>query len=98
MKDTCFPQEVSLPEALCSVTFVKYKKFAQDLHSGHIHRLRKSGVSVEGCHIFLCKSPNEYPQPPVLVENPCVQSCGQCGKLRVINRYSVPLLLPENCR
>ena len=36
---------------------------------------------------YRCKSKNEYPQVLVIVENPCGQTCGQCGKLRVINRY-----------
>ena len=66
---------------------VKSKKFAQCSHRGNIYRPRKNGKSVEGCRCVLCKSENGYPQPRSFVDNPCGQNCGQCGKLRVINRY-----------
>ena len=33
----------------------------------------------------------EYPQFTPPVENPCGKTCGECGKLRVFNRYSAPL-------
>ena len=33
---------------------------------------------------------NEYPHIGIPVENSCGQTCGECGKLRVINRYFSP--------
>ena len=67
---------------------VKTKIFTQHPSLCDYYNQRKSGNSVEGCRICLCKSENGYPQLPGHVDNPCGQSCGQCGKLRVINRYS----------
>jgi len=39
------------------------------------------------CFFMLIKS--ECSQHPGAVENPCGKTCGKCGKLMVINRYSV---------
>lgn len=71
-----------------TVPSVKTKIFAHPPPFCDYYNRRKSGNFVEGCRICLCKSKNGYPQLRHHVDNPCGQSCGQCGKLRVINRYS----------
>ena len=62
--------------------------FAQRSGFRENYRSQKNGNSVEGCRNRLCQSNSVYPQPACAVDNPCGQTCGQCGKLRVINRYS----------
>ena len=67
---------------------VKTQIIAQILDCGNNYDLRKSGETVESSRPYLCQSKTEYPQDSQYVDNPCGQSCGQCGKLRLINRYS----------
>ena len=67
---------------------VKPQIIAQILDCGNYYDPQKSSETVESRRLWLCKSKNGYPQDPRYVDNPCGQSCGQCGKLGLINRYS----------
>jgi len=93
MPDSCVVPEDARRWMKRPSDLVKSEKFAQSLHCGKNYRVQKSGDLVEGCRFFLCKSGSGYSQGLAIVENPCGKNCGQCGKLRVINRYFALLVM-----
>jgi len=80
------PEEETARGSLLSGCQVRI--FAQKIPYSKKHYRKKKCGFFRSFQFHFMWTKNEYPQPVLPVDNSCGKTCGECGKLWVINRYS----------